>query len=326
MPLVLLVALTSLFGWIAVRLDVSYEEATIARAKKRAARREAKLGGRSSQQVSTGSPIRFPMASTGRPEVAIVWKNSMYAARSVLLVFVLLFLAIGVATLLMTWARSLQVALQLAAILCAFLGTFSALVGPVIFRNDLRNDLPRLDLLRAFPLTGRQLLSAEIASPAVLLFGLQAICVVFGALAAILSGGFPKVFELVGWGFLALLFALPLTVIQLLVHNGLVVLFPAWASFTKEDRRGIEAFGRRILLLLAQLITLAIGIIPAVAIFALAFFISRIGLTTLPPMVVAAAVPALMTLAFEIYLAVNFLGGQLDRIDVSDDMAIVEEA
>jgi hypothetical protein len=199
-------------------------------------------------------------------------------------------------------------------------------IGPVLFRNDLRTDLARLDVLRGYPLSGRQLVAAEIASPALLLFGLQAICLVAGVVPAMLSGGVWSGMSVLGWGVLAMLFALPLTVIQLLGHNGMVVLFPAWASFSKEDQRGIEAFGRRLLLLAAQMITLAIGLFPAALLFAGTFLLTGFGgLASMTSRAIVASVPALMTLAFEITWAVNFLGDQLDRIDVSDNMAITEE-
>lgn len=324
LPLLLVASLTLLFGWVAVRLDVSYEEATIAKARRRAARREARLNRDSGLNVSKRSPIHFPLDPVGRPEIAIVWKNSTAAARSMLLVFLLPIAIVAVATVVVTWKSSAEIAFPIASALALALAAFVTLLGPLMFRNDLRTDLPRLDVLRAYPLNGRQLVAAEIASPALLLFGLQATCLIAGVATSTFGGGFASGGTMLGWGVLALLFAMPLTVIQLLVHNGLVVLFPAWASFSKEDQRGIEAFGRRLLLLLAQLITLVVGLLPAAAMFAVAFLISRTGLTTVTEGIVVATVPALMTLAFEIYWTVTFLGDQLDRIDVSDNMAIVE--
>jgi hypothetical protein len=324
--LVAVVALTALFGWIAVRLDVSYEEATIARARKRAARRAARLDRSRGLGVSRRTPFRFPLAPVGRPEIAIVWKNSMAAARTVLLVFLIPIFLVVVLIVVVASSSSMDVALPVGSALAFLLAGMATFIGPVLFRNDLRTDLARLDVLRGYPLSGRQLVAAEIASPALLLFGLQAICLVAGVVPAMLSGGVWSGMSVLGWGVLAMLFALPLTVIQLLGHNGMVVLFPAWASFSKEDQRGIEAFGRRLLLLAAQMITLAIGLFPAALLFAGTFLLTGFGgLASMTSRAIVASVPALMTLAFEITWAVNFLGDQLDRIDVSDNMAITEE-
>jgi hypothetical protein len=74
------------------------------------------------------------------------------------------------------------------------------------------------------------------------------------------------------------------------------------------------------------MITLAIGLFPAALLFAGTFLLTGFGgLASMTSRAIVASVPALMTLAFEITWAVNFLGDQLDRIDVSDNMAITEE-
>jgi hypothetical protein len=324
-PSIVLACVTGLFGWIAVRLDVSYEEATIARARRRAERREARWKTRRGEYVSKRSLIRFPLAPEGRPEIAILWKNSMAASRTLALVFVLPLALIGLLALVVTIMTSPSRALPFVAVVSFAIAAFSTLFGPVLFRNDLRSDMRRLDLLRGYPLTGRQIVGAEIASPALLIVTMQAGCLIAGLATGVLSGQLGSSIALAGWAVLAFCFAMPLTIIQLLVHNGLVVLFPGWASFSKEDSRGIEAFGRRILLLIAQLFTLMIGLVPAGLVFAVAFFLSKADLASPVGSLIVASVVAFGVLAFEIGWAVSFLGHQLERIDPSDDLAIAED-
>jgi len=60
----------------------------------------------------------------------------------------------------------------MAGIYLSFAGMLTVF-GPVSMRSDLRLDLPKLDLLRALPLTGRQVVAAEVLAPGLLLAGLQ---------------------------------------------------------------------------------------------------------------------------------------------------------
>jgi len=324
-PSFVLAGLTLLFGWIAVRLDVSYEEATIARARKRAERREARWKSRRGEYVSRRSPVRFPLAPEGRPEIAILWKNSMAAARTMLLAFVLPMVAVFLLAGVVGFASSWDDALPVASVLAFALAAFAMFIGPVLFRNDLRTDLQRLDMLRSYPLRGSQIVAAEIASPALLIFAAQTACLAAGLLTGLFSGRLATAMDLAGWSVLAFCFAMPLTLIQLLVHNGLVVLFPGWATFSKEDQRGIEALGRRILLLIAQLFTLIVGLFPAGLVFAGAFFLVQFDLASPVAALIVASILSIGVLAFEIGWTISFLGAQLERIDPSDDMAIAED-
>ncbi len=49
------------------------------------------------------------------------------------------------------------------------LALFATLIGPYMIRNDLRMDLPRLPVLKTWPITGRELLVGEILAPWVVL-------------------------------------------------------------------------------------------------------------------------------------------------------------
>ena len=53
--------------------------------------------------------------------------------------------------------------------LALMLAAFTALMGPYMVRNDLRMDMPRLPLLKTWPVSGRELLLGELLSPALIL-------------------------------------------------------------------------------------------------------------------------------------------------------------
>ena len=53
--------------------------------------------------------------------------------------------------------------------LVLMLAFFATLIGPYMVRNDLRMDLPRLPVLKTWPITGRELLVGELLAPWVVL-------------------------------------------------------------------------------------------------------------------------------------------------------------
>ena len=52
------------------------------------------------------------------------------------------------------------------AVVCGVFGAVMLLLGPLSMRNDLRGELLHVSLLRTFPLRGRDVIMAEVASSA----------------------------------------------------------------------------------------------------------------------------------------------------------------
>jgi hypothetical protein len=203
--------------------------------------------------------------------------------------------------------------------LCAGIAVLLSLFGPSAVRTDLRMDLRRLELLRAMPLTGRQVVAAELAAPALLLGGTQVGLVLLAVVLPVGLGG-PR--ESALWVAAGLGAALVLPAVSLgglFVQNAAVVLFPAWLPPEGERARGIEALGQRLLTLVGTLVVLLVGLVPgALAAALVGFVLERLlgfGVWALPFAGLAAAV----VLVGEVALGVVGLGHAFDRLDVSSE-------
>jgi len=309
------------YVWV-MKTAVPFEEAALVRAEERARLRE-----RMSRQGGRPTPIRvrasfFQLASTGRPEVALVWKNLIAGRRLGSAGRLLAAGLVGglIATVASGRGEDVMTHLRLImAPLCAGLAVILCLFGPSAVRMDLRMDLPRLEQLRALPLTGRQVVAAELAAPALLLGVTQVGLIV---VAVVLSMGLGVSRGPAWWvaGGLCALWVLPsVTLVGLFVQNAAVVLFPAWLPPEGERVRGLEALGQRLLTLVGTLVVLLVGLLPASLLaglvgFGLEHFLG-LGVWTLP----FAGLAAAAVLVAEVALGVVGLGRVFDRLDVSSE-------
>ena len=255
----------------------------------------------------------FTLGPAGRLETAVFWKNTIqlgrYASVAVLLRVLMPVLIVAFIVGLNRKAGSI-------APLVLMLALFATLIGPYMIRNDLRMDLPRLPVLKTWPITGRELLVGEILAPWVVL---SVVVWFLLALAFALSPGLE-------WGPVTRLgraavaaagaiLAPMLIAGQLIVQNAAVVLFPGWVATGGTRARGVEAMGQNILMFAATLLSLAIGVLPALAVAgALGWlFYLLIGW----PGVLPAAVVFAGILFGEALLAVTWLGRVLERTEPS---------
>ncbi|HEX8824672.1 MAG TPA: putative ABC exporter domain-containing protein [Archangium sp.] len=310
------------YAWV-MSAAVPFEEAALVRAEERARLRE-QMG----RQGGRPTPIRlraafFRLAPTGRPEVALVWKNLIAGRRlggagRLLVAGLLGGLVAAVAS-----GRGADVLANVRLImapLCAGLAVILCFFGPSAVRMDLRMDLPRLEQLRAMPLTGRQVVAAELAAPALLLgvtqVGLVVLAVVLSTVLGEPRGG-------AAWwvaGGLCAVWVLPAVSLGgLFVQNAAVVLFPAWLPPEGERVRGFEALGQRVLTLMGTLVALMVGLLPAGVLAALVGFglnhFLGFGVWALP----FAGFAAAAVLVAEVALGVVGLGRAFDRLDVSSE-------
>jgi hypothetical protein len=243
--------------------------------------------------------------------LAILWKNLILLGRyasprmvlRLLLPVVVLSIAMG------TSARVTALA-PLGLIMVGFL----TMLGPYMIRNDLRHDLPRLAMLKLWPVSGATIIAGEVLAPLVVLTIL--VWTATGVTLA-LSAGFAEAG--LGWGdraalaLVAALIAPSLIAAQLLIQNAAVVLFPGWIPTGGQRPKGIEAMGQQMLMMAGTLITLGIGLVPAAVIAGLLGFLlwAVAGLVGLVP---AAAVFSIVLLA-ELGAAVVLLGRVVERTD-----------
>jgi hypothetical protein len=196
------------------------------------------------------------------------------------------------------------------------LALFATFLGPYMVRNDLRMDLPWLSVLKTWPITGRELLLGELLAPWVVL---SVVVWFLLALAFVLSPGWSAgPGDPVGRAAVALAGAIlaPMLIAgQLIVQNAAVVLFPGWVATGGTRARGVEAMGQNILMFAATLLSLAIGVLPALAVAGSLgwLFYLLIGW----PGVLPAAVVFAGILLGEAMLALIWLGRVLERIEPS---------
>ncbi len=313
MPVLVIIALN--YMWV-LRSDAAFEEAAAAHAEKRAADRHAP---KPVVRGSTATPFR--LAIEGPPETAVLWKNLILLGRyvSVRTLLRLLPLVIAFGIIARGGGRATTTA-NVMAVLCLPISGLLLLMGPQIMRNDLRQDLGNLALLKTWPVRGAALIRGEVLAPTLVMSVL--IWLLFAA-AAVLSGGIvpdPGVAATVmdhKWSVVAAaaIVAPAILLSQTVLLNGVAVLFPAWSAIGASRSRGIAAMGQRMVMLGGILLTLLVSLVPGAVVggavmFAVYYFTSTL-LIVLPAAVLCAFVVA------ECWIATEVFGRVLDRTDVS---------
>ena len=300
------------YVWV-LRSDAAFEEASAARAEQQAGLRTAP---RAAVKGAAATP--FTLAPDGPPETAILWKNLILMGRYLSLRTALRLLPLVI--VLGVLARN-----HAAGGVAAFVGALSlplaamaVLLGPQMVRNDLRQDLARLPLLKTWPVRGSALIRGEVLGPTVVV---TAVAWLFLLAAAVLGSGLrAESLEAIALGahraslFAAAFVLAPAVILsQVVVQNGLAVLFPAWVAVGASRARGLDAMGQRLLMVAGLLLTLAASLVPgAIVAGAFAFLVYQatgVVLILLPALIVA------LVVAGECWLAIEGLGRVLDRTD-----------
>ena len=317
LPAALLVA-GAHYVWV-VRSTLAFEEGAVEHAAKVARRVDAMRRGRGeiTRRPRSGAPrTLFPLATGGSPAAAIVWKNVTGALREFRLRTLVLLVALVVAMGGVLGGRG--GAAELIAILSLALTGLVLLFGPLTLRYDLRRDLELLDVLKTWPVRGRDLVGAEVLAPALLVSGVAALgwC---GAFAASLAStaALPPPGDRLAILVTALAVTPAVVTVLFLVQNAAALLFPAWTAIGPERATGFEATGQRILSFVGTAFALVVAVLPAALVGGVAAVAARqLGL---PPAWAGAVwgVVGAVTLGVESYVGVMVLGPVLERMEVS---------
>ena len=307
-----LVAIALNYLWI-VSTDVPFEEASAELADKIA--RVRKEGLKALRTPKAATPTPFSLAADGLTETAILWKNLITMRRSLSLFMVMPFLPfVGViAAMMLTDGEKASRASTLAGMLM-FLAGLTVVLGPMMLRTDLRQDLPNLAILRTWPIRGAALVRGQVLAPAIVLSAIVWIVLTAAVVFSMLGSGEMSLAQRLAWFLAAAAVAPGVILVQLLIQNGLAVTFPSWVT-TGPARGGVDAIGQRMLLLLVGVLGLLLGILPAALLgggVALA-----VRFATGEPSVVASGIVAAAVLFGEAALGSELVGSILDRTDVS---------
>jgi ABC-2 type transport system permease protein len=134
----------------------------------------------------------WPLALSGRTEMAFMWKNGVQTLRSLnfgSMWGAMIGLGFGMTgfTIAMSRTRGLASAICFVAL---FLAVAATLFGPMSVMNDLRGDLRHLELLKTWPVKGGALIRGEMLWPAVLLTVLAWFALVCSAILSVTA--FPR--------------------------------------------------------------------------------------------------------------------------------------
>jgi hypothetical protein len=308
------------YPWV-LRTDAAFEEAAATAASKRAEQIAISKSRTLRVRSVRGGVLRLPLplSPTGRPAVAILWKNAIALARTIPIgtLIVLAITIVVVVVLTFMAASDAWSAANVIGFACLIIAGLSVVAGPLWVRNDLRFDLLRLELLRSFPLRGASLVRAEIAASVAALTTLQL------ALALIASFMLPAT-ELTGFTpldrvalFLSAVILLPsVNAAGLALQNAAALIFPAWMRLGLSRPGGIEAMGQSIVTALGSLLVLVLVLaVPAFLGVALAVVaLSSIGLWAIPP---AAGLAAAAVLA-ELWGITAWLGRVFERTEPTE--------
>jgi hypothetical protein len=302
------------YVWV-LRADAAFEEASAEQAERQVRNPRAR------KPVARGSASApFQLAPEGRAETAILWKNLIllgrYASLRTLVAFLPVLIIFGIAA----QTEGSRGIARVIATMALPLAAMAVLLGPQVMRNDLRQDLSQLALLKTWPIGGATMIRGQVLAPVVVVTAIAWLLLI---VAALFGGGFKVgstelallLRDRVSYLVAAAMLVPPLVLSQTIVQNGLAVMFPAWVTIGSSRSHGIDAMGQRLLLMAANLLALLLAVLPGAIVgggVALVIF----ALTGIIPIVIPALVAAVVVLA-ECWAATELLGRVLDRTDVT---------
>ena len=314
------------FIWV-VRADVSFEDASIEAAKKRAAFLAARGRGETRAQTGGGKarvPI-FRLRPTGFAPFAFVWKSLLKAGgRRILSRWAAFFVALIAGAWALGNAGDLSPAIATAAAIIG-IGSYLALLLSFIMigqhaAQQLRQGIAAMDLLKTYPIPGWQIALGELAGPVLLGTLMQWSSLGTGLLLLRLSGPAHGIAALLFYvaGGLALLLPFFNFSMAILPCAG-ALLFPGWFRPQENAGPGIENTGMRLLLGITQLLAVLAALVPVAFFGALAWFAAGKFTAVFEWHALAAGGTAILILAMEAGLGIAWLGSLYDKFDVSTE-------
>jgi hypothetical protein len=293
--------------WWVLQADAAFEDAAIEASAERSRRLEAMKARRSLGAAVKPKKITstIALAAVGHPAIGIFWKNILCLRRTAQLRLLIgptaMSIIIGGAI-----AGDEGGPLGVVATSCLIFAALLVVFGGRLIRNDLRQDMQHLPLLKTLPVAPGDLMLAEVASGALPMAALQLVLLLIAYAASFGLSFVPLPHQTR----VALLAAAPFAVIALngallTIQNGTAVLFPTWIRLGPAANTGVEALGQNLLASVANLVSLAVAlVVPAIiAVGAISVLgpPRAFGLTVL--IIVASCV-----LAAETYFALRLLG------------------
>lgn len=311
-----LALLAAHYFWV-LRMEVAFEESSIEASRRHAARVTLmRSGNRWAAGPRRKARAPFALSPRGSAAIGILWKNLIGAGQTFRLRFWLPVIAWG---LYMGYVFNLRSHgspwVTIVATAAAALAGLSVVAGPQILRHDFRQDMAAVDLLKTYPVSGRQLALGQILAPLLILTGFQ--WLLLSVAGGLLGPGRSFAHGPLAYGACFALVAPPLNLIMLLLPNAAALLYPGWFNAASTSGRDLEAMGQRIVLSLGLLATFAATMVPAALAFALVDLVAAPLLLPEAAALPAATLSAALILAAEGVAGVAGLGYLFERFDPS---------
>src|SRR5205085_3566630 len=194
------------------------------------------------------------------PAFAIIWKNMLCLRRTAQLRVFIGPLAMSIA-LGMAFTTGDDAAARVAVSALVFAGLLMVFGGRLI-RNDLRQDMQHLPLIKSLPMSPGDIVLAEVASAALPMAAVQMTLLLITYVALLATSLNPIGADIR----LALIAAAPFAVVALngaliTIQNAMAVLFPAWVRLGPVVTTGVEALGQNVLAMVGNLLSLGLGLV-----------------------------------------------------------------
>ena len=314
------------FIWV-VRADVSFEDASIEAAKKRAAflaargRGELRARGKSDK---ARTPL-WRLRPTGFAPIAFIWKSLLKSGgRRTLGRWAAFFAVLAAGAFALGRVEDLTKPLVVTAFIigggCYIALLISFVMIGQLSAAQLRQGIATMDLLKTYPIPGWQIALGELAGP-VLLGSLMQWCSL--GIGLMLLSIAPPLHPHLGTitaiaGGIALLLPIFNLSTAILPCAG-ALLYPGWFRPQESTGPGIENTGMKLILGIAQLLAVVVAMIPVVFFGAVAFFAVAKFTTATEWPALAAGGTAMLILAMETGLGIAWLGSLYDEFDVSSE-------
>lgn len=323
-----LLVLAAEYFWVMRLQEVSFEEASVSLAEKRAAKVAQIQQGKFQlgAEPAKARPGPFHLKDTGWPELAFLWKN-LLSTRSYfnLRTFAVLAAIILVGSRWLPRTGEFGMATNVAIVgFSLMVGIYTLLFGPYVARQDLRSDLMNADVLKTYPVRGWRLVLGELLTPTIILTALVWLALLAAALVFTPTGNMARSFTpalQITCAVCAAFVAPFLIVLQLLVLNGATLVFPGWfqPSRAQTGGGGIEVMGQRLIFALGNLLVIFAAVFPAVLIAAALIFTTQ-WLIGGPLAVLLATLAVLAVLVGEVWCGLWWLGQRFEKFDLSAEL------
>jgi hypothetical protein len=301
--------------WWVLHTDTAFEEAAIAASERQArllASMRSRQRGVTIPQAKAGERT-IALSSTGRPALAILWKNMLALKRQFSLgamgrplIIAIVFAAAGM--------KAVHDPAHIVAIAAAYVAGMLVISGGQVMRNDLRSDMLHLPLLKTLPLRGSDIVLAEVASSTLPLAAIQVVLIGVAGIAEGVARTPSPIPLTIRTG---ILIAAPIVVIaidaaMLSVTNGMAVLFPGWMRLGPTGAAGFEVIGQVMLSMFAMFF----GFVLLMALPAAAGIAAYLVLGGTPFVAtIAAGLAGSVIVGLEVYAMVLVLGRAFEKAE-----------